>query len=211
MLIIKEEKENLENIQKTQVKEHFEISKTINLIENKKRDLEALKEHFEKVTQKGVKNKVELAKLEIYTYDYEPPMQQVLRRLNYIDSVLHEITQRLERIASEMPKKKEKKEPSTDLEPFLTIYNDVFKSKRKGNAKVARQLNARIKEGYALEDMRSAMVEAKKEQRHIENNFKWLTPEFFTRPDKLDLYTKSEVKKEQRKFTTYDDLCKKEN
>lgn len=70
LLIIKEEKENLENIQKTQIKEHFEISKTINLIENKKRDLEALKEHFEKVTQKGVKNKVELAKLEIYTYDY---------------------------------------------------------------------------------------------------------------------------------------------
>lgn len=70
LLIIKEEKENLENIQKTKVKEHFEISKTINLIENKKRDLEALKEHFEKVTQKGVKNKEELAKLEIYTYDY---------------------------------------------------------------------------------------------------------------------------------------------
>ena len=70
LLIIKEEKENLENIQKAHVKEHFEISKTINLIENKKRDLEFLKEHFEKVTQKGVKNKEELAKLEIYTYDY---------------------------------------------------------------------------------------------------------------------------------------------
>ena len=70
LLIIKENKEKLDEVQKTQIKEHFEISKKINLIENKKRDLEALKEHFEKVTQKGVKNKVELAKLEIYTYDY---------------------------------------------------------------------------------------------------------------------------------------------
>ena len=142
--------------------------------------------------------------------NYEPPMQQVLRRLNYIDSVLHEITLRIELLTSMMPKKKEKKESSIDLEPFINIYNEVFKSKRKGNAKVARQLNARIKEGYSLEDMRSAMVEAKKEQRHIDNNFKWLTPEFFTRPDKLDLYMKGEEKKEQRKFTTYDDLCKKE-
>ena len=66
---IKEEKEKLEEIQKANIKEHFEISKKINLIENKKRDLLALKEHFEKVTQKGVKNKEELAKLEIYNYD----------------------------------------------------------------------------------------------------------------------------------------------
>lgn len=66
---IKEEKEKLEEIQKANIKEHFEISKKINLIENKKRDLQALKEHFEKVTQKGVKNKEELAKLEIYNYD----------------------------------------------------------------------------------------------------------------------------------------------
>lgn len=66
---IKEEKEKLEEIQKANIKEHFEISKKINLIENKKRDLQALKEHFEKVTQKGVKNKEELVKLEIYNYD----------------------------------------------------------------------------------------------------------------------------------------------
>ena len=66
---IKEEKEKLEEIQKANIKEHFEISKKINLIENKKRDLQALKEHFEKVTQKGVKNKEELAKLVIYNYD----------------------------------------------------------------------------------------------------------------------------------------------
>ena len=142
--------------------------------------------------------------------NYEPPMWEVLQKLERIDSILFELTQRMARLMSMMPKKREKGEPSKDLEPFLTIYNDVFKSKRKGNAKVARQLNARIKEGYSLEDMRSAMVEAKKEQRHIENGFKWLTPEFFTRPDKLDLYTKSEVKQEQKRFTTYDDLCKKE-
>jgi len=77
---IKDEKEKLEEQQKAYIKEHFEISKKINLIENKKRDLLALKEHFEKVTQKGVKNKEELSKLEIYSYDKNLHEEQLLKQ-----------------------------------------------------------------------------------------------------------------------------------
>jgi exonuclease SbcC len=66
---IQKNKEQIEESQKAYIKEHFELSKTINLIESKNRDLTIQKEHFEKVTQKGVKNKAELAKLEIYSYD----------------------------------------------------------------------------------------------------------------------------------------------
>ena len=66
---IQKNKEQIEESQKAYIKEHFELSKAINLIESKNKDLQLQKEHFEKVTQKGVKNKAELAKLEIYTYD----------------------------------------------------------------------------------------------------------------------------------------------
>ncbi|MBU0925435.1 SMC family ATPase [bacterium] len=66
---IQKNKEQIEESQKAYIKEHFELSKAINLIESKNRDLTIQKEHFEKVTQKGVKNKAELAKLEIYSYD----------------------------------------------------------------------------------------------------------------------------------------------
>lgn len=66
---IQKNKEQIEESQKAYIKEHFELSKAINLIESKNKDLQLQKEHFEKVTQKGVKNKTELAKLEIYTYD----------------------------------------------------------------------------------------------------------------------------------------------
>lgn len=66
---IQKNKELIEESQKAYIKEHFELSKAINLIESKNRDLTIQKEHFEKVTQKGVKNKTELAKLEIYSYD----------------------------------------------------------------------------------------------------------------------------------------------
>ena len=66
---IQKNKEQIEESQKAYIKEHFELSKAINLIESKNKDLQLQKEHFEKVTQKGVKNKAELAKLEIYSYD----------------------------------------------------------------------------------------------------------------------------------------------
>lgn len=77
---IQKNKEQIEESQKAYIKEHFELSKAINLIESKNKDLQLQKEHFEKVTQKGVKNKAELAKLEIYTYDNTIHEQLLLKQ-----------------------------------------------------------------------------------------------------------------------------------
>lgn len=77
---IQKNKEQIEESQKAYIKEHFELSKAINLIESKNRDLTIQKEHFEKVTQKGVKNKTELAKLEIYSYDNTIHEQLLLKQ-----------------------------------------------------------------------------------------------------------------------------------
>ncbi len=77
---IQKNKEQIEESQKAYIKEHFELSKAINLIESKNRDLTIQKEHFEKVTQKGVKNKAELAKLEIYSYDNTIHEQLLLKQ-----------------------------------------------------------------------------------------------------------------------------------
>lgn len=74
---VQKEKEQLQETQKTYIKEHLELAKSINLLDSKKKDLLELKEHFEKVEQKGLKNKVELAKLEIYTYDSNIHIQQL--------------------------------------------------------------------------------------------------------------------------------------
>ena len=67
--LIKKDKEQKEQLYKDVVKEHIELAKSVNLIDSKKKDLLLQKEHFEKVENKGLKNKEELAKLEIYTYD----------------------------------------------------------------------------------------------------------------------------------------------
>ena len=95
--------------------------------------------------------------------------------------------------------------PPAELSAFMDKYNSVFGTKKHGNAKTGRQLSARLKEGYTLQNMESAMKEAKKEKHHADAGFKWLTPEFFTRSDKLDMYMKEEEKKIVR-FKTYEDL-----
>lgn len=77
---IQKNKEQIEKSQKAYIKEHFELSKAINLIESKNKDLTIQKEHFEKVTQKGVKNKAELSKLEIYSYDNTIHEQLLLKQ-----------------------------------------------------------------------------------------------------------------------------------
>jgi DNA repair protein SbcC/Rad50 len=74
---IQKEKEQIQETQKAYIKEHLELSKTINLLDSKKKDLLAQTEHFEKVKKKGLKNKEELIKLEIYTYDSTIHTQQL--------------------------------------------------------------------------------------------------------------------------------------
>ena len=74
---IQKEKEQIQETQKAYIKEHLELSKTINLLDSKKKDLLAQTEHFEKVKKKGLKNKEELTKLEIYTYDRTIHTQQL--------------------------------------------------------------------------------------------------------------------------------------
>ena len=61
----------------------------------------------------------------------------------------------------------------------FTTINDSAKAKYK----------ARLKEGYTKDDILRAIKNAHKEPYHIETKFKYLTPEFFSRADKLDLYS----------------------
>ena len=74
---VQKDKEQIQESQKLYIKEYLELSKIINLLESKKKDLLAQKEYFEKVQNKGLKNKEELAKLEIYTYDINIHEQQL--------------------------------------------------------------------------------------------------------------------------------------
>jgi len=59
------------------------------------------------------------------------------------------------------------------------IINDTVKTKYK----------ARVKEGYTSDNIREAINNCKKDPYHIETNYKYCTPEFFSRSVKLDLHS----------------------
>lgn len=116
----KEQEEKLDKI----VKEHFEISKAVNTMESKKRDLLKEKEHFEKVTAQGLKNKEELFKLEHYEYDekyhntlleqqkelktkyeYVLSLETMLKRLDSVKEQIEESNKNIEKLNIEYNEK----------------------------------------------------------------------------------------------------------
>jgi len=73
-------------------------------------------------------------------------------------------------------------------ENFLLKFNSIKKSKfRVVTKKFKQQLSARIKEGFTEEEILLATEACSKDPYHQENP-QYLTPEFITRPDKLEKY-----------------------
>lgn len=71
---------------------------------------------------------------------------------------------------------------------FVDQFNKVRGTKYKPLEKVCGQLNARLKEGYTSKDIFLALKNAMLDPYHVETNFKYLTPEFMTRADKIDKF-----------------------
>jgi len=93
-------------------------------------------------------------------------------------------------------KEKEKVQEKEEEKQFdyLKLFNEVTKRNFKVlDSKARTQLNARLKEGFTIEDIETAIINCMKDEYHI-NNPKYLTPEFITRSDKLQKYLNAEPK-----------------
>ena len=102
-----------------------------------------------------------------------PPDSPCERNLNPKESKVKEI------------KVKESKEKYADfIESVCLITGKSYR----GDKKSEGAFNARIKEGYQTEDILEALENAIKQENHIKNSFRYLTPEFITRQDKIELY-----------------------
>lgn len=75
----------------------------------------------------------------------------------------------------------------SDLNNFISGFNSIKKSKFQITTKVRAAFNARIKEGFSIEQMLIATNNCFNDPYHIENPH-YLTPEFILRSDKLDKY-----------------------
>lgn len=77
-----------------------------------------------------------------------------------------------------------------DFKTLLEFINNHTGRKFKViNEATKKKYKARIKEGYTAKDIGDAIKNAVKAKNHIENGNQYLTPEFFSRADKLNLYS----------------------
>lgn len=81
----------------------------------------------------------------------------------------------------------EEKTGAYDL--FIKKMNEITNRKFTNRDKKAkRQFEARLKEGYTMEDLENAIRGCLADDYHKETNYKYLAPEFITRSDKLERY-----------------------
>jgi uncharacterized phage protein (TIGR02220 family) len=85
-----------------------------------------------------------------------------------------------------------------DFDSLLNLINDTFKrSFRTINAKNRQAFNARMKQGYKKTDIQTAIKNCSTNDYHIETNFRYCTPEFFSRADVLDKYSNVTIMKKE--------------
>lgn len=76
-----------------------------------------------------------------------------------------------------------------NYEALLQFINETFGREFKViNSKVKNKYIALIKQGYTKNQITNAIVNCKNNKFHIENNFQYCTPEFFSRTDVIDKY-----------------------
>ena len=79
---------------------------------------------------------------------------------------------------------------SIDFNKLLEFINiSTGRKFRTINKTVKQKYKARLKDGYKKEDVLSAITNAIKTSYHKDNNFQYLTPEFFSRSETLDKYS----------------------
>lgn len=89
-------------------------------------------------------------------------------------------------------KESKEREEEDMFADFIETFNMILGKSFKSTDAVFGKFKARLKEGYTPTQMLEALENAKKHPYHIETKFHYLTPEFITRPDKIELYKNHE-------------------
>lgn len=107
---------------------------------------------------------------------------------------------------SENPKQQKKQKgdsPAIDWGEFLSFLNKATgKNLKVVNKKAKDSILARLKEGYTKKQISNAITNASRSEHHKENDCKWLTPAFFGRSDKLDMWGDEPQKKQTLSINT---------
>lgn len=95
--------------------------------------------------------------------------------------------------AQEKEKEKDKEKDKIDSIDFVELLNFInltFGRKFKTISKqIQSKYQARLKDGYTKKDILTAIINCKNNSYHIEKNYQYCTPEFFSRTETLDKYS----------------------
>lgn len=123
---VEQQKNEYLSQKETKDKEFLELSKSINLIQSKQKDLNIAINYFKTIEQKGLQNKQELEKLNQYSYD-KVNHQTIIDKQNELKSKYEYILQ-LETILKRVsPITSELKNTSTNLTQLNTQYDEKEK------------------------------------------------------------------------------------
>lgn len=84
-----------------------------------------------------------------------------------------------------------------DVLKILNIFNEVFQKKSRVMTKKVITKYKDILRHFSLDDIKLAMENARDDEFHSENNYKYCTIEYFSRMEQIDKWTN--VTKEDRK------------
>jgi len=85
---------------------------------------------------------------------------------------------------------------------FIELFNSITERNYKGTSKDKAQFSSRVKDGYTLEDFKKAIKNCLSDPYHKENP-QHLTPEFITRPDKLEKFLNYKTSTPQKSSVSY--------
>ena len=95
---------------------------------------------------------------------------------------------------------KEKEKEEINYQALLDFVNKSFGRKFQViNDSVKKKYKSLLKQGYTKEQITNAIKNCKLNKYHIENNYQYCTPEFFSRTETIDKYG-FEVKQQEQQF-----------
>jgi len=128
-----------------------------------------------------------------YTF-YETPMNKETHPHSGFPYVDNPHADNQPQLSTNIIKDLNNKTNAIDFDALLVFFNKTTgKNLRLINPKTKAQFNARLKEGYTKEDVMKAIRNCSMDKYHIENP-KYLTPEFISRPDKMEKYANATTK-----------------
>lgn len=90
-----------------------------------------------------------------------------------------------------------------DFDKLINFINrKTGRDFKKINDTVKKKYNARLKEGYTKDDILKSITNAVNNDYHKQNDYQYLTPEFFSRAETIDKYSATTKQSESNKQTS---------